>query len=118
METSAQKVSFHFSIKSLLKFKFVADIDEASPSEDEAAAQRALRGEEGGYLYPEGFFSIFNKSLYPTSSLLQILVTPILRKMKLRDMLFAETPTERKAETYFRKVHFKLLILINLSTQF
>jgi hypothetical protein len=32
---------------------FIADIDEASPSEDEAAAQRALRGAEGGDLLPE-----------------------------------------------------------------
>jgi hypothetical protein len=59
VETSAQKVCFHFSINSLLKFKFVTDINEGSPSEDEAAAQCALRREEGGYLYPEGFFFHF-----------------------------------------------------------
>jgi hypothetical protein len=35
-----------FLINSPLKFKSIADIDEASPSEDEEAAQRALRGEE------------------------------------------------------------------------
>ena len=48
-----------FIINSPLKFKSVADIDEASPSEDEEAAQRALRGEEGGDLRPEGFISRF-----------------------------------------------------------
>ena len=44
-------------------FKFIADIDEASPSEDEEAAQRALHGAEGGYVQPEGsvFKFIVNK---------------------------------------------------------
>jgi hypothetical protein len=44
-------------------FKFIADIDEISPSEDEEAAQRALRGEEGQDLPPEGDIFISNKSL-------------------------------------------------------
>jgi hypothetical protein len=42
---------------------FIADIDEASPSEDEEAAQRALHGEngaEGGDVHPEGHGSVSN----------------------------------------------------------
>ena len=65
-ETYVQKVSFPFSnSKSTLMFKFIADIDEASPSEDEEAARRALHhdGAEGGDLHPDGssFISTLDK---------------------------------------------------------
>jgi hypothetical protein len=69
-ETYVQKVSFPFlNLNSTLMFKFIADIDEASPSEDEEAAQRALHGEngaEGGDLHPDGssFISIFKYQVY------------------------------------------------------
>ena len=47
-ETYVQKVIFSSFKISILIFKFIADIDEISPSEDEAAAQRALHGVGGG----------------------------------------------------------------------
>ena len=77
--------------KSLLRFKFFADIDEASPLEDEEAAQHALRREEGGDLHPGGLIPIFNKSLFSDPSSLQILMRPLLQKMKkLCNVLFME----------------------------
>ena len=93
--------------------KFIADIDEASPSEDEEAAQRALHGTEDRDLRPEGLVFILNKSLYSSSNSLQILMRPLLRKMrKLCNVLFME----QKMETYVQKV-FLFSFLINRSTQ-
>jgi hypothetical protein len=64
VENYAQKVSFPILMNLyILKFKFIADIDERSPSEDDEAAQRALCGEEGGELRSEGSVFIFNKNL-------------------------------------------------------
>ena len=71
-ETYVQKVIFSSFKISILIFKFIADIDEVSPSEDEAAAQRALHGVEGRNLHSEGSIFYFNKNLYSYSNSLQI----------------------------------------------
>jgi len=106
-ETYVQKVFFSFSF-SLPKFKFIADIDEISPSEDEEAAQRVLHAPGDGDLGAEGSILIFNRNLdsYSNSNSLQILMrTPPRNMVKLRIV-------EWKTETYLHKV---LLLLLKLS---
>jgi hypothetical protein len=88
-EACFQKVSF-----SAFFLKFIANIDETSPSEDDEAARR---GSESGDLRPEGIiFNYFLLFLYSISSSLQILMRSLLRKMmELLNVLFMKNqPTQ------------------------